>query len=181
MNHSLSTAFTESHTFGLLCLYFHLILCIFWFPCLILPWSVGYSVACCVGSFSSVQSFSRVKKWLHVLQHDRLPCQHQPPEFTQTHVHRLGEAKQPSHLMLSPSFPAFNLSQHQGLFNGSALLIRWQSIGVSDSLSVLPINIQDWYPLGFTGWIFLQSKGLSRVFSNTTVQKHQFFHAQFSL
>ena len=56
-----------------------------------------------------------------------------------------------------------------------------QSIGVSASTSVLPMNIQDWFPLEWTGWISLQSKGLSRVFSNTTVQKHQFFGAQFSL
>ena len=56
-----------------------------------------------------------------------------------------------------------------------------QSIGVSASASVLPITIQDWFPLGWTGWISLQSKGLSRVFFNTTVQKHQFFSAHFSL
>ena len=56
-----------------------------------------------------------------------------------------------------------------------------QSIGVSASASVLPMNNQDWSPLGWTGWISLQSKGLSRVFSNTTVQKHQFFGAQLSL
>ena len=56
-----------------------------------------------------------------------------------------------------------------------------QSIGVSASASVLPMNIQDWFPLGWTGWISLQSKGLSRVFSKTTVQKHQFFSAQLSL
>ena len=56
-----------------------------------------------------------------------------------------------------------------------------QSIGVSASASVLPMNIQDWFPLGWTGWISVQSKGLSRVFSNTTVQKHQFFGTQFSL
>ena len=56
-----------------------------------------------------------------------------------------------------------------------------QSIGVSAIASVLPVNIQDWFPLGWTCWIFLQSKGLSRVFSNTTVQKHQFFDAQLSL
>ena len=55
-----------------------------------------------------------------------------------------------------------------------------QSIGASDSASVLPMNIQDWFPLGWTGWISLQSKGLSRVFSNTTVQKHQSFDAQLS-
>ena len=56
-----------------------------------------------------------------------------------------------------------------------------QSRGVSASASVLPVNIQDWFPLGWTGWISLQSKGLSRIFSNTTVQKHQFFGAQLSL
>ena len=56
-----------------------------------------------------------------------------------------------------------------------------QSIGVSASASVRPMNTQDWSPLGWTGWISLQSKGLSRVFSNTTLQKHQFFGAQLSL
>ena len=56
-----------------------------------------------------------------------------------------------------------------------------QSIGASASASVLPMNIQDWSPLGWTGWISLQSKGLSRVFSNTTVQEHQFFSTQLSL
>ena len=55
-----------------------------------------------------------------------------------------------------------------------------QSIGASASASVLPMNIQGWFPLGWTGWIFLQSKGFSRVFSNTTIQKHQFFGAQLS-
>ena len=59
--------------------------------------------------------------------------------------------------------------------------IRRPSIGVSASTSVFPMNIQDWFPLGWTGWISLQSKGLSRVFSNTTVQKCQFFGAQLSL
>ena len=61
-------------------------------------------------------------------------------------------------------------------------LFAWggQSIGVSASASVLPMNIQDWSPLGWTGWISLQSKGLSRVFSNTTVQKHKFFGPQLS-
>ena len=94
---------------------------------------------------------------------------HQLPEPTQTHVHHVGDAIQPSYPLSSHS-PAFNLSQDQGLF--------WW---VSDSALVLPMNIQDWSPLGWTGWISLQSKGLSRVFSNTTVQKHQFFSAQLSL
>ena len=79
-------------------------------------------------------------------------------------------------LLLLQSFPA------SGSFQKSQLFISGgQNTGVSASTSVLPMNIQDWFPLGRTGWISLQSKGLSRIFSNTTVQKHQFFCAQFSL
>ena len=74
------------------------------------------------------------------------------------------------------SFPTSGSFQMSQLFTSGG-----QSIGVSASASVLPMNIQDWSPLGWTGWISLQSKGLSRVFSNTTVQKHQFFGAQLSL
>ena len=108
-----------------------------------------------------------------------LPVQYQLPEFTQIHVYRVGDAIQPSHLLSSPSPPAPNPSQHQSLFQwvNSSHEVR-QSIGVSASTSVLPMNTQDWSPLGWTGWTSLQSKGLSRVFSNTTVQKHQFFSAQ---
>ena len=71
------------------------------------------------------------------------------------------------------SFPAPGSFQMNQFFASGG-----QSVGVSASTSVLPMNIQDWYPLGWTGWISLQSKELSRVFSNTTVQKHQFFGAQ---
>ena len=79
-------------------------------------------------------------------------------------------------LLLLPSiFPSIRVSS-----NESALRIRCPSIGVSASTSVLPVNTQDWSLLGWTGWISLQSKGLSRVFSNTTVQKHQFFGTQLS-
>ena len=78
-----------------------------------------------------------------------------------------------SHLQSFPASGSFQMSQ---LFASGG-----QSIGVSSSISVLPMNIQDWFPLGRTGWIALQSKGLSRVFSNTTVQKHQFFSTQLSL
>ena len=74
------------------------------------------------------------------------------------------------------SFPASGSFQMSQLFASGG-----QSIGVSASTSVLPMNTQDWSPLGWTGWISLQSKGLSRVFSNTTVQKHQFFGAKLSL
>ena len=73
------------------------------------------------------------------------------------------------------SFPASRSFQMSQLFPSGG-----QSTGVSASTSVLPMNIQDWFPLGWTSWISLQSKGLSRVFSNTTVQKHQFFGAQLS-
>ena len=105
---------------------------------------------------------------------------HQLLELAQTHVHRVSDAIQPSH-PLSSSSPAFNLSQHQGLFqwvSSSHQVVK--VLGASASTSVLPMNIQDWFPLGLTGWISWQSKGLSRVFSNT-VQKYQFFGAQLSL
>ena len=109
-----------------------------------------------------------------------LPVHHQLPEFTQTHIHRIGDAIQPSHplslLFFLQFFPApgsFLMSQ---LFTSGS-----QSIAVSASTSVLPMNTQDWSPLGWTGWISLKSKGRSRVFSNTTVQKHQFFSTKLSL
>ena len=76
-------------------------------------------------------------------------------------------------LQSCPATGSFSMSQF--FTSGS------QSIGASASASVLPMNIQNWFPLGWTGWISMQSKGLSRVFSNTTVQKHQFFGAQLSL
>ena len=126
---------------------------------------------------SSIQSLSRVRLCNPMNRSTPgLPVHHQLPEFTQTHVHWLGDAIQPSHSLSSPSPPTFSLSQHQGLFT----LSGGQSIGVTASASVLPMNTQDWSPLGWTCWISLQSKGLSRVFSNTTVQKHQFFGAQLS-
>ena len=108
-----------------------------------------------------------------------LPAHHQLPEFTQTHVHRVDDAIQPFHPVILFSCPqslpasgSFPMSQ----------IFTWggQSIGVLASASLLPINIQDWSPLEWTGWISLQSKGLSRVFSNTTVQNHQFFGTQLS-
>ena len=179
--------------------------------------------------FSSVQ-FSRsvVSDSLqpHESQHGRPPCPSPTPGFTQTHAHRVGDAIQPSHPLSSPSPPAPNPCQHQGLFqwvNSShevikvlefQLLFFFFFLGLATptqafitfrntvirshnnkyvpsdrkkyntekelrptlpQASVLLMNTQDWSPLGWTGWISLQSKGLSRVFSNTTVQKHQFF------
>ena len=108
------------------------------------------------------------------------PVHHRLLEFTQTHVHWVSDAIQPSHRLSSPS-PAFNLSQHQGLQMSQFFASCGQSIGVSASTSVIPINIQDWFPLEWTGWISLQSKGLLGVFSNSRVQKHPFFSTQLSL
>ena len=109
-----------------------------------------------------------------------LPVHHQLPESTQTHVHRVGDAIQPSHPLSSPSSPALNLSQHQGLF-------KWVSSSYYVA-RVLEVQLQHQsfqrilrIDLCFRIWTSLQSKGLSRVFSNTTVQKHQFFGAQISL
>ena len=100
-----------------------------------------------------------------------LPVHHQLPEFTQTHVHRVSDAIQPSHPLSSPSPPAFNLSQHQFFFQMSQLFSSGgQSIRPSASASVLPMNIQDWFPLGWTDWISLQPKGLSRVSSTPQFQ-----------
>ena len=109
-----------------------------------------------------------------------LPVHHQLLGFTQTHVHRwchpaISSSIIPfsSRLQSFPESRSFPMSQ---FFKSGS-----QRIGVSASPSVLPMNIQDWFPLGWTGWISLKSKGLSRLFSNATVQKHQFFGAQLSL
>ena len=90
------------------------------------------------------------------------PVHHQLLEIA--HVHWVSDAIQPSHPLSSPSPLAFNLSRHQGFFPVSQLFSSGgQSIGVSASASVLPMNIQDWFPLGWTGWISLLSKGLSSL------------------
>ena len=131
--------------------------------------------------FSSVQSLSRVRlfatPWTAACQAFLSITNHQS---LLSCLHWVGDAIQPSHPLSSLSPPSFNLSQHQGLFKW-VFTSGGQSFGVLASASVLPMNIQNWLPLGWTCWISLQSKGLSRVFSNTTVQKHQFFGAQLSL
>ena len=107
------------------------------------------------------------------------PVQHQLSEPTQTHVLCVGDVTQPSRPLSSSSPSTFNLSQHQGLFQWVSSSHKVAKVlEFSASASVLPMNTQDWSPIGWTGWITLQSKWLSRVFSNTTVQKHQFFGAQ---
>ena len=109
-----------------------------------------------------------------------LTVHHQIPEFTQTHVHRVSDAIQPSYPLSSPSPPTPNASQHQSFPISQLFAWGGQSTGVSALASFFPKNSQGWSPLERAGWISLQSKGLSRVFSNTTVQKHQFFGTQSS-
>ena len=128
---------------------------------------------------SSVQ-FSRSvvsnSLWLHEPQHARLLCPSPTPRvhpnqcpLSQWCLPTISSSVFPFSSWLQ-SFPASRSFQMSQLFPSGG-----QNIGVSASTSVLPMNTQDQFPLGWTGWISLQSKGLSRVFSNTTVQKHQFF------
>ena len=107
------------------------------------------------------------------------PVHQQLLELSQTHVHWVGDTIQPSHPLLPPSPPALNLSWHWGLFQWVGCL---QQVAKYWSFSFSPsIDYSGLSPLGLTCWISLQSKGLSRVFFKTTVQKHQFFSAQPSL
>ena len=117
--------------------------------------------------------------WSHGLQHTRL---HYLLDFAQTHVHWVDDAIQPSHLLSPPSPPAFNLFQHPGLFQWINQLFAsgGQNSEASASASDLPLNIQGWFPFGLTGLISFLSRGLSIVFSSTTVEKHQIFGAQSS-
>ena len=103
-----------------------------------------------------------------------LPVHHQLLELVQPHVHRVSDAIEPSRPLSSLSPPAFNLSQHQGLFQWVSSASGGQSTGASASPTVFPMNSQGWFPLGLTGLISLQFKGLSRVFSSTRIQNHHY-------
>ena len=118
--------------------------------------------------------------WPHGLQHARLPCPSPPPRaysnscsLSQWFHPAISSSVIPFCLLSLPVSGSFQMSQF--IESGG------QSIGISASSSILPMNIQDWFPLGLTGLISLQSKRLSRAFSNTTVQKHHFFGTQLSL
>ena len=118
----------------------------------------------------------------HGLQHARFPCPSPTAEACSNSclLSRWCHPTISSSVVPFPSCP--QSSPASGSFQMSQLFTSGgQSIGVSASTSVLPMNTQDWSPLGWTNWISLQTKGLPRVFSNTTVQKHQFFGSQFSL
>ena len=131
--------------------------------------------------FSSVQFSQSVMSYSlepHGLQHTRPPC----PSPTPGAYSNSCPLTQWCHPTISSYVVSFSFCLQSFLASGSFQMSQYfisggQSIGVSVSTSVLPMNIQDWFPLGLIGWISLQSKGLSRVFSNTTVQKHQFFSA----
>ena len=136
----------------------------------------------CYEKISSVQLLSMWDSlWPHGLQHTRLPCSAPTPRAysnscpsSQWCCPTISSSVIPfsSCLQSVPASGSFPVSQF--------FTLGGQNIGGSASASVLPINIQDWFPLGVTGWSSMQSKLLSRIFSNTTVQKHQFFSAQHS-
>ena len=134
----------------------------------------------CVGvQFQFSPSVVSDSLWPHKLQHARPPCPLPTPGVYPNPCPLswwCHPAISASVIPFCPqSFPASGSFQMSQLFASGG-----HSTGVSASTSVLPVNTQDWSPLGWIGWISLQSKGLSRVFSNTTVQKHQFFSAQLS-
>jgi len=138
---------------------------------------------CAILSYVFLFSCSVVSGYLqpHGLQHARLPCPSPPPRafsnsctLSQWGHPTISSSVVPVSSCLQ-SFPASGSFPMSWLFASDG-----QSIGASASASVLPMSIQNWFPLGLTGLIFLQSKGLARVFSNITVQKHQFFGIQLS-
>ena len=144
-----------------------------------------YFYFCIHYTFSSVEfSHSAMSNslWPHEPQHARPPCPsptpgvHPNPCPLTRWCHPTISSSVISFSTCLQSFPASGSFQMNQFFASGG-----QSFGVSASTSVLPMNTQDWSPLGWTGWISLQSKRLSRVFSNTTVQKHQFFSPQLSL
>ena len=151
-----------------------------------MPWRMMFCIPVTVANVpGSTVQFSRsvVSDSLHPhgLQHVRLPCPSPTPKACSNSC-PLCRWYHPT--ISSPVIP-FSSCLQSILASGSFLVSQFfasgdQSIGVSASASVLPVNIQDWSPLEWTGWISLQSKGLSSVFSNATVQKHQFFSAQLS-
>ena len=142
-----------------------------------------FMITCCLPSFSQFsRSIMSDSLRPHGLQHARLPC----PSPTARAYSNSRASIRWCHPIISSSVIPFSSHLQSFPASGSSPVSQFfmsggQSIGISASASVLPMNIQDWSPLGWTGWISLQSKRLSRIFSNTTVQKHQLFSAQLSL
>ena len=134
----------------------------------------------CINSVQFSHSVMSDSLWPNGLQHARPACPSPTPGDCSCHGLMSIESVIPSCPLLSPSTPNVNLSQKQGLFKWVSSFYQVAKDLEFQLQSVLPINIQDWLPLGWTDWISLQPKGLSKVFSNTTVQKHQFFGTQLS-
>ena len=143
-------------------------------------------IYCFITELIPVQSSSVVQLcltlWFHGLQHARLPC----PSPTTRIYSNSSPLSHWWHPTISSSVIPFSSLLQSCTESGSVRMSQFfssgcQSIELSASASVLPMNIQDWFPSGLTGWFSLQSKGLSRVISNTTVQKHQFLSPQLSL
>ena len=156
-----------------------LVNCWIWFPSILLRIIASYSLGISSAQFScSVMSDSLRP---HESQHAKLPCPsptagvYPNPCPSNRWCRRASSSSVVPISSCPQSFPASGSFQMSQLFAWGG-----QSIGASASTLVLPMNTQDWSPLGWNGWISLQSKGLSRVFFNTTVQKHQFFGAQLS-
>ena len=146
-----------------------------WFRLLVIYW--GFSCLCSSMVVQFSHSVMSDSLWAHGPQHARPPCSSSTPRTCSNSC--------PSHqwchtTILSSVIPfSSQLQSFPGSFQMSQLFASGgQSMGASASASVLPMNTQDWSPLRWTGWISLQSKGLSRVFSDTIVQKHQFFSSQ---
>ena len=149
------------------------------------PWIAGRFFTNEHMLFSSVQFSHSVMSdslWPHGLQHARPPFPSPTPRAYSNSCPLSWWCHPTTSSFVVPFFSHLQSFLTSGSFQMSQFFSSGgQSIGVSVSTSVLPMNIQDWFPLGWTDWISLQSKGLSRVFSNSTVQKHQFFSAQLSL
>ena len=141
-----------------------------------------HSLCCKILSVQFSRSVVSNSLWPHGLQHARLPC---PSPTPRDHSNSCWSHRW-CHPIISSSVVPFS-SHLQSFPESGSFPMSWlfisggQSTGVSASTTVLPMNIHNWSPLGWTGWISLQSKGLSRVFFNTTVQKHQFLGTQLSL
>ena len=130
--------------------------------------------------FSSVRSVISDSLWPHGLQHARLPC----PSASPGAYSNSCPSGRWCHPTISSSVIPFSSFLQSFPASGTfpmSQFFAWGGPSIGVSVSVLLVNIQDWFPLRWTGWISLQSKGLSRVFSNTTVQKHQLFSTQISL
>ena len=147
-----------------------------------LPNYCSVSLICAFSSVQFSHSGMSYSLWPHGLQHARPPCPSPTPRVYSNSC----PLSQWCHPAISSSIIPFSSCLQSFPESGSLPMSQFfssggQSFGVSVLASVLPMTIQDWFPLGWIGWISLQSKVLSRVLSNTTVQKYQFFSAQLSL